>query len=113
MRWAYLGLIAWQPLWHTLFVSRGLIGVLWMLPLLVVFYPVWRRRPAGRAVGGFVVLLYVITGITELWANPDERWLAAVQLTLCAAYLVPLMRHGWEVRRRLRHQGKNESGSSD
>lgn len=109
MRWAYLALIAWQPIWHCWFVQRGLIGVLWMLPLLAVAYSVWHRRPAGRAVGGFVVLLYVITGLTELWANPDERWLAAGQLTLCVAYLLPLMRHGWEVRRRLRHQRENNT----
>ncbi len=70
-----------------------------MLPLLAVIYPLWRGRQGGKAVAGFVVLLYVITGITELWANPEERWLAAVQLTLCTAYLLPLMRHGWEQRR--------------
>ncbi len=108
MRWAYLGLIAWQPLWHSVLVQRGLIGLLWMLPLLVVFWPVWKRRPAGRAVGGFMVLLYVIVGVTELWANPAERWMAAIQLSLCTAYLLPIIRHGWEVRRRLKNQNATE-----
>ncbi len=106
MRWVYLALIFWQPVWHCYFVYRGLIGVLWMLPLAVLLPSVWKHRPAGRAVGGFVVLLYVIVGITELWANPEERWLAATQLTLCVAYLFPLIRHGWEVRRRLKNRVK-------
>jgi len=105
MRWAYLLLIFWQPIWHCYFIQRGLVGLLWMLPLLMALPWIWRQHQKARAVGGFIMLLYVITGVTELWANPEERWLAAVQLTLCVAYLLPLIRHGWAQRR----QAKNTS----
>lgn len=108
MRWAYLALIVWQPVWHGYFEGRISLGLLLMLPLLLACLSVFRGGRRGRAIGGFVVLLYVVIGFTEIWANVDERWLAAIQLTLCVGYLLPLMKHGW-IMRKLEKKGKTKS----
>lgn len=82
----YFGLILFLPIWHiylvpsTMSVSTTLIITL--LPLLLPLVGILKRRPYTYAWSNFIVLFYMMHGLTLIWDRPDERLYVIIELVL-------------------------------
>ncbi|WP_341501429.1 DUF2069 domain-containing protein [Gallaecimonas sp. GXIMD4217] len=83
----YFGLMLWVPAWHLWLaphpeISPWFLMSIWFLPLLFPLRGMIKGNPYTFAWANFLVLLYMLHSLTLLWVSPEERWLAAVELTL-------------------------------
>jgi uncharacterized membrane protein len=89
-RVSYLSLIALQTVWHALLpVGSGswLLAGIATLPLLLPALGVWRGSLRSMTWAGYLVMLYLVIGVTEAWANPAQRTPALLQVVLVAAFV--------------------------
>jgi uncharacterized membrane protein len=89
---AYIGVLAWQIIWHGLIpppwgARLPWLAVLACLPLLVTLPGMLRMSYRGMIWAGLVLLLYFTIGVMELWSNPPQRPAAALQVMLTTLYL--------------------------
>lgn len=78
----FLGLIAWVCLWHMVLTeprtySIAFIFLIYVLPLLLPAKGIIQGKPYTHAWASFVVLLYLMHGITA-WYSVPSQWLYAV-----------------------------------
>lgn len=77
----YFGLLAWVIIWHFALTnteySVAFILLLYVLPLLFPLYGIVKGKPYTHAWASFVVLLYLMHGITA-WYSIPEQWLYAL-----------------------------------
>ena len=88
----YLGLLAWQPLWHAAFPpplgNRNLVlAAVAAVPLLLPLKGVVAGSIRSLTWAGYLAMLYLVVGITEAWANPDQRLPALAQAALVAGFV--------------------------
>ena len=84
---SYLGLLAWVTLWQFVLVEERVYGTLfiaivYILPLLLPLRGIIAGKPYTHAWANFVVLFYVIHGITAGYAAPQELGYAITELIL-------------------------------
>ena len=89
---AYLGMLAWQLIWHGLlgppFGTRSVwLTVISCLPLLIPLAGVIRMRYRSMIWAGLLLMLYFTIGVMEVWSNPPQRLPALVQVMLAIFYL--------------------------
>lgn len=77
----YFGLLAWVIIWNFTLsnteYSVAFILILYVLPLVFPFYGIVKGKPYTHAWASFVVLLYLMHGITA-WYSIPEQWLYAL-----------------------------------
>jgi uncharacterized membrane protein len=89
---AYLALIVLQPAWHALAPSpRGneswvLAGVA-VLPLLLPLRGLLAGSLRSMTWAGYLVMLYLVVGVMEAWANPPQRIPALIQVGLVVVFI--------------------------
>ena len=89
---AYLALIALQAIWHGLLpVPLGnenwiLAGVA-VLPLLLPLRGLLAGSLRSMTWAGYLVMLYLVVGVMEAWANPPQRIPALVQVGLVVVFV--------------------------
>lgn len=95
---SHLALLLWVIVWHFSLTSESqyselFIVLFYVLPLLLPLHGIIKAKPYTHAWANFVVLLYIIHGITVAYAVSDERWYAAIEIVLatlmfcgCSAY---------------------------
>ena len=86
-------LIVWVTLWQVIFTkdhtySVTFIALFYVLPLLLPYWGVLKGKPYTHAWANFVVLFYLIHGCTVVYAVPNERWYAVVEILLCTGMFV-------------------------
>jgi uncharacterized membrane protein len=91
-RWSYLGLIALQPLWFALLPAPAgarhwPLAVVATLPLLLPARGVWRGSLRSMTWAGYLVMLYLVIGVMEAWANPAQRVPALLQIALVVVFV--------------------------
>lgn len=94
--WSCLSLLVWVPVWHVFLaqpVGRSeqfewLLGAVWTLPLLLPLKGIVQGHPYTHAWANFIVMFYLIHGLTSLYAVDSERWYAIVELILAVAMFV-------------------------
>lgn len=96
LRWSWWALLAWQPAWHGLLPgpwgSQNVVLALAALVPLLVFTPgVLRAAPRVLFWTQFLVMLYFMIGVVEVWSNTPQRAAAAVQVALCLSYFGGLL----------------------
>lgn len=84
---SHLTLLVWVTLWHFALGSESQYSALFLflfyvLPLLLPLPGMIKAKPYTHAWANFVVLLYIIHGITVAYAVSDERWYAAIEIVL-------------------------------
>jgi uncharacterized membrane protein len=94
---SWLALLVWQITWHAVLPAplgnrNAWLAALTALPLLLLTRGVIGNRGNARFWSMFVLMLYLVVGIVETWANPDQRYPAAVQVVLCVACFFGLVR---------------------
>ena len=87
---SYFSLITFLLLWITwLAPSRhfptAMVLVVLVVPLLFPLRGILHGRAYTHAWTGFLALLYLIHGISDLFANPSERIYGAIEIVLSLA----------------------------
>ena len=90
---SHLGLLVWITVWQ-LFLSADqqyslvFIFLLYVLPLLLPLPGIIRGKPYTHAWANFIVLYYLLHGLTVLYAVASERWLAAIEVVLVVGMFI-------------------------
>ncbi len=88
----YFGLLMFLPLWHVVFVpsEMGKFNLLLLTvgPLLLPMWGILKQKPYTYAWSNFIVLFYMLHGLTLIWDRPDERVYVVIELVLSAMMFV-------------------------
>ena len=81
----YIGLLIWVPVWHFLLSqsiekSTIFIVLLWVIPLLLPAKGIIQDKPYTYAWANFIVMIYLLHGLTAIYAVENEAWYAAIEL---------------------------------
>lgn len=87
---SHVMLLLWVTVWQFTLVTERVYSTIfltlfYLLPLLLPLRGIVAGKPYTHAWANFVVLFYVIHGFTVLYAIPQERSYAIVELILAAA----------------------------
>lgn len=85
----YLSLLLWVLLWHFLLgadegYSVLFITLMWVVPLLFPLPGILRARPYTHAWANFVLMFYLLHGLTAVYALENERLYAAIEILLAS-----------------------------
>lgn len=88
----YLALIVLQPLWHALLppphgAGNGWLALVATLPLLLPLKGLLAGSLRSMTWAGYLVMLYLVVGVMEAWANPAQRVPAFAQVMLTVAFV--------------------------
>ncbi len=89
----FFGLLLWVMFWHILLVEPRtytitFILIVYVLPLLLPAKGIIQGKPYTHAWASFIVLLYLMHGIT-VWYSIPEQWLyALIEIVLCLMMFV-------------------------
>jgi uncharacterized membrane protein len=89
----YLGVLAWQVIWHGLLPPPLGVRNVWLvtiacIPLFMPLSGLVRMKYRSMIWAGVLLILYFAIGIMEAWSNPPQRIPALVQVTLVIFYLL-------------------------
>ncbi len=100
---AYLALLILQPVWHAL-VPTPLGAESWWLalvatgPLLFPLRGILKDNLRSMTWGGYLLVFYLVVGITEAWSNPPQRLPALLQTALVTLCIYGMLRFSSEQR---------------
>ena len=85
---SYFSLIIWLPVWHFLLTidkntSTTFTLIFWIIPILLPFKGLVQGKPYTYAWTNFVVMYYLLHGLTSIYAVEGERWYAFIEILLC------------------------------
>jgi uncharacterized membrane protein len=91
-RTSYAGLLVLQPLWHALLpppagTGSWTLAAVATLPLLLPLRGVWHGSLRAMTWAGYLVMLYLIIGVMEAWANPPQRTASLLQIALVTVFV--------------------------
>lgn len=88
----YFGLLMFLPIWHLILVpstmGKWTTLVITVVPLLLPMWGIITRKPYTYAWSNFIVLFYMLHGLTLIWDRPDERLYVIIELILAAMMFV-------------------------
>ncbi|GGD52067.1 DUF2069 domain-containing protein [Lacimicrobium alkaliphilum] len=90
---SYLSLLLWVVLWHFLLgedvgYSVLFITLMWILPLLFPLSGILKARPYTHAWANFVLMFYLLHGLTAVYALENERIYAAIEIILASVAFI-------------------------
>jgi uncharacterized membrane protein len=93
---SYLGLVILQPLWHALLprpmgTGNWLLALAAVFPLLLPLKGLLKGSLRSMTWAGYLVMLYLVIGITEAWSNPAQRIPALLQTFLVVIFIGSLL----------------------
>lgn len=84
----YIGLLVFMPIWLFLLapspLSKPLVFVLFILPLLCPFKGIIQGKPYTYAWANFVVLIYFLHSLTTIWVVEGEAVYAAIEFVFAS-----------------------------
>lgn len=88
----YFGLLIFLPIWHLILVPSVMDKYITLLltigPLLLPLRGIVKQQPYTYAWSNFIVLIYMIHGLTLIWDRPDERLYVIVELLLTSMMFI-------------------------
>lgn len=82
----YFGLLIFLPIWNLILVPSVMDKYITLLltvgPLLLPMWGILKRKPYTYAWSNFIVLFYMLHGLTLIWDRPDERVYVVIELIL-------------------------------
>ena len=89
---SYLALIALQTVWHFLLPPPGgagnwILALVATIPLLLPVKGVLSGSLRSITWAGYLVMLYLIIGVVEAWANPPQRIPALLQVLIVILFV--------------------------
>lgn len=88
----YLGLLVLQVAWHAALPAPAgnrswVLAAVAALPLLLPLRGLLAGSLRSITWAGYLVMLYLVVGVTEAWANPAQRLPALLQVGLVAGFV--------------------------
>lgn len=85
-----LALLAWIALWQLSLsphphISSTTLAIAWAIPLLLPLPGILAGKPYTHAWANFILMFYFLHGLTILYVDGGERWLAVVELLLATS----------------------------
>jgi uncharacterized membrane protein len=85
---SYFLLLAWLLIWHFYLTpdkatSTMFTLLLWIVPILLPFKGLLQGKPYTHAWTNFIVMYYLLHGLTAVYAVESERWYALIEIVLC------------------------------
>jgi len=89
---SYLALIVLQTVWHFLLPPPGgasswILALVATIPLLLPVKGVFSGSLRSMTWAGYLVMLYLIIGVMEAWANPPQRIPALLQVLIVILFV--------------------------
>lgn len=90
---SHLSLIAWMAIWYFVLGSKFeysavFVLLVYIVPLLFPLHGVVSGKPYTHAWACFIVLYYFLHAITVLYAEPEFRWHAGLELALATSMFI-------------------------
>ncbi|NTS75968.1 DUF2069 domain-containing protein [Catenovulum sp. SM1970] len=87
----YWGLFILVPMWHLVLapheaISSAFLLTLWWLPLFFPMKGLIQGKPYTYAWVNFLTMFYFLHSLTMIYAEPDERYLAIIELVLASLF---------------------------
>jgi uncharacterized membrane protein len=87
---SYLLLIVWLVVWHFILTidkptSTLFTLLFWIVPILLPIKGLIEGKPYTHAWTNFIVMYYLLHGLTAVYAVEGERLYALVEIILCCA----------------------------
>jgi uncharacterized membrane protein len=87
---SYLLLIVWLVVWHFILTidkptSTLFTLLFWIMPILLPIKGLIEGKPYTHAWTNFIVMYYLLHGLTAVYAVEGERLYAFVEIILCCA----------------------------
>ena len=89
----YIGLLIWMPLWYFVLseqprLSAPLIIGLWVVPLLLPMKGIIQGKPYTHAWANFIVMFYLLHGLTAIYTEEGERLYAVIELVFATVMFI-------------------------
>ena len=89
----YFGLLIWMVLWHFILIPDSPYSVLfrvlfWIVPLLLPMVGIVKGKPYTHAWANFIVMFYLLHGLTAIYSNADEWVYALIEIILATAMFI-------------------------
>lgn len=89
---SYILLIVLQAVWHWLLPPPGgagswILALVAIVPLLLPLKGVLSGSLRSMTWAGYLVMLYLVVGVMEAWANPPQRIPALAQVVLVTIFV--------------------------
>ena len=83
----FVGLFVWVAVWHIVLTeprtySIAFIVLVYLLPLMLPALGIFKGKPYTHAWASFIVLLYLMHGITVWYATPSLWLYACIEIVL-------------------------------
>ncbi|MEP4888727.1 MAG: DUF2069 domain-containing protein [Aliiglaciecola sp.] len=93
---SYLLLLVWVPVWHLFLATPTgrseqfeiFLTIAWTIPLLFPMAGILKGKPYTHAWANFIVMFYIIHGLTSFYAVADERYYALIEIVLSFAMFI-------------------------
>ncbi|WP_438863730.1 DUF2069 domain-containing protein [Neptunicella sp.] len=90
---SYLSLLSWSIIWHFVLSQPQVHSTLflllfWVLPLLLPAKGLIQGSPYTHAWANFIVMLYLLHGLTAVYASTGEQWYAAIEILAASGMFV-------------------------
>jgi uncharacterized membrane protein len=91
--YSYFLLLAWLVIWHFVLPvnvehSALFIRITWIVILLLPMQGLIKGKPYTHAWANFIVMIYLIHGLTAIYALPDERLYALIEIVLATGMFI-------------------------
>ena len=101
---SYLGMLAWQIIWHGMLpaplgAQNAWLALLASLPLLIPLFGLVRFRYRSMVWSGLLLLFYMTIGVMEAWSNPPQRGPAVLQILLAVYYVYAFKRRNQAIQK--------------
>jgi len=85
-----------QPLWHALLPApmgsgNWILALAALFPLLLPLKGLLKGSLRSMTWAGYLVMLYLVIGITEAWSNPAQRLPALLQTLLVGVFIAAVL----------------------
>ncbi|WP_102796894.1 DUF2069 domain-containing protein [Bowmanella denitrificans] len=86
---SYISLLLFSILWHFVLTTEGQYSLLflflmWVLPLLLPLRGILQGKPYTHAWANFILMFYLLHGLTGIYALQQEYWYAAIEVLLAS-----------------------------
>ncbi|MEP0357140.1 MAG: DUF2069 domain-containing protein [Paraglaciecola sp.] len=85
---SYFPLVIWLPVWHFYLTpdkttSTTFTILFWIVPILLPAIGLIKAKPYTHAWTNFIVMYYLLHGLTAIYAVDGERLYAFIEILLC------------------------------
>lgn len=88
-----LALLGFVALWHSTLSPHPLINpygimIAWIIPMLFPLKGIIQGKPYTHAWANFILMFYFLHGLTILWLDEGERYLALIEVIITSGAFI-------------------------